>query len=63
MCTEVGIANDVGMELVRIAEQDNVDMIVIATHGMTWTSWHALTSQGVARKLVWRSIANWQLTS
>jgi nucleotide-binding universal stress UspA family protein len=33
--TEVGTANDVGMELVRIAEHDNVDMIVIATHGMT----------------------------
>ena len=33
--TEVGTANDVAMELVRVAEQDGVDMIVISTHGMT----------------------------
>jgi len=29
--TEVGTANDAGVELLRIAEHDNVDMIVIAT--------------------------------
>jgi nucleotide-binding universal stress UspA family protein len=48
--TEVGTANDVGMELVRIAEHDNVDMIVIATHGMT--GWRRIAFGSVARKVV-----------
>jgi nucleotide-binding universal stress UspA family protein len=47
--TEVGTANDVGMELVRIAEHDNVDMIVIATHGMT--GWRRNAFGSVARKV------------
>jgi nucleotide-binding universal stress UspA family protein len=48
--TEMGIANDVGMELVRIAEHDNVDMIVIATHGMT--GWRRIAFGSVAQRVV-----------
>jgi nucleotide-binding universal stress UspA family protein len=48
--TEVGTANDVGMELVRIAEHDNVDMIVIATHGMT--GWRRIAFGSVAQTVV-----------
>src|ERR1700683_166299 len=33
--TELGTGDDVGMELVRIAENEQADLIVIATHGMT----------------------------
>ena len=48
--TEVGTANDVGMELVRIAEHDHVDMIVLATHGMT--GWRNIPFGSVAEKAV-----------
>jgi nucleotide-binding universal stress UspA family protein len=48
--TEVGTANDVGMELIRIAEHDHADMIVIATHGMT--GWRAIAFGSVAEKVV-----------
>ena len=48
--TEVGIANDVGMEILRIAEHHHVDLIVIATHGMT--GWHKLVFGSVAEKVV-----------
>jgi nucleotide-binding universal stress UspA family protein len=48
--TEVGIANDVGMELVRIAEQDHVDLVIIATHGMT--GWREIRFGSVAKKVV-----------
>ena len=48
--TELGTANDVGMELVRIAEHDNVDMIVIATHGMS--GWRRIAYGSVAQKVV-----------
>jgi nucleotide-binding universal stress UspA family protein len=48
--TEVGTANDVGMELVRIAEQDHVDLIVIATHGMT--GWRLIPFGSVTKKVV-----------
>lgn len=48
--TAVGIANDVGMEILRIAEHDNVELIVIATHGMT--GWHRLAFGSVAEKVV-----------
>jgi len=47
---ELGTANDVGMELVRIAEHDNADMIVIATHGMT--GWRRIAFGSVAQKVV-----------
>jgi len=46
----VGTANDVSMELLRIAEHNNVDLIVIATHGMT--GWHRLAFGSVAEKVV-----------
>ena len=47
---EVGTANDVSMELLRIAEHNNVDLIAIATHGMT--GWHKLAFGSVAEKVV-----------
>jgi nucleotide-binding universal stress UspA family protein len=46
--TEVGLANDVGMEIVRDAE--NADLIVISTHGMT--GWRAIAFGSVAEKVV-----------
>ncbi len=48
--TQVGTANDVGMELVRIAEHNHADMIIIATHGMT--GWHKIAFGSVAEKVV-----------
>ncbi|HXO44344.1 MAG TPA: universal stress protein [Candidatus Cybelea sp.] len=48
--SEVGTANDVGMEIVRLAEHDQADLIVIATHGMT--GWHRLAFGSVAEKVV-----------
>ena len=48
--TEMGTANDVGMELVRIAEHEHADMILIATHGMT--GWHKIAFGSVAEKVV-----------
>jgi nucleotide-binding universal stress UspA family protein len=46
----VGTANDVGMELVRLAEEEKVDLIVIATHGMT--GWRRLAFGSVTEKVV-----------
>ncbi|MFZ3218008.1 MAG: universal stress protein [Candidatus Acidiferrales bacterium] len=48
--TEIGTANDIGMELVRSAEQNHGDMIVIATHGMT--GWRKIAFGSVAEKVV-----------
>jgi nucleotide-binding universal stress UspA family protein len=48
--TEIGIANDVGMEILRMAEHNHVDLIVIATHGIT--GWHKLLFGSVAEKVV-----------
>jgi nucleotide-binding universal stress UspA family protein len=48
--SEVGIANDVGMELLRIAEHNKADLIVIATHGMT--GWNKLVFGSVAEKVL-----------
>jgi nucleotide-binding universal stress UspA family protein len=48
--TELGIANDVGMELIRIAEHDHVDLIIIATHGMT--GWRKFAFGSVTEKVV-----------
>jgi nucleotide-binding universal stress UspA family protein len=48
--SEVGTANDVGMEIIRLAEHNNADLIVIATHGMT--GWHRLAFGSVAEKVV-----------
>jgi nucleotide-binding universal stress UspA family protein len=48
--SEVGIANDVGMEIIRIAEHQKADLVVIATHGMT--GWHRLAFGSVAEKVV-----------
>jgi universal stress protein A len=48
--TEVGTANDVGMEIVRIADSEHAGMIVIATHGMT--GWRRIPFGSVAKKVV-----------
>jgi nucleotide-binding universal stress UspA family protein len=48
--TEAGTANDVAMEILRIAEHNGADLIVIATHGMT--GWHRLVFGSVAEKVV-----------
>ena len=46
----VGTANDTSMEILRIAEHQHADLIVIATHGMT--GWHHLAFGSVAEKIV-----------
>jgi nucleotide-binding universal stress UspA family protein len=51
--TQVGTANDVGMELVRLSERDGVDMIIIATHGMT--GWREIAFGSVAKVVVERA--------
>jgi len=48
--TEIGSANEVGMELLRIAQHHQVDLIVIATHGMT--GWRTIPFGSVADKVV-----------
>ena len=48
--SEVGIANDVGMELLRIAEHNHAELIVIATHGVT--GWNNFVFGSVAEKVV-----------
>ena len=48
--TEVGTANDVGMEILRIAQKHDGDMIVIATHGVS--GWHKVLFGSVAEKVV-----------
>lgn len=47
---EVGVANDVGMEIVRVAERHRADLIVIATHGTT--GWNAFAFGSVAEKVI-----------
>ena len=48
--SEVGIANDVAMEVLRLGEHHEADLIVIATHGMT--RWNKLVFGSVADKVV-----------
>jgi nucleotide-binding universal stress UspA family protein len=48
--TQLGNANDIGMELIRIADSENADMIIIATHGMT--GWRKIAFGSVAEKVV-----------
>ncbi len=47
---EVGTANDVGMEIIRIGDHNKADLIVIATHGMS--GWHRLVFGSVTEKVV-----------
>jgi nucleotide-binding universal stress UspA family protein len=47
---ELGTANDVAMEIIRIGEHNQADLIVIATHGMT--GWHRLAFGSVTEKVV-----------
>jgi nucleotide-binding universal stress UspA family protein len=46
----VGTANDTGMEILRIAEHNKADLIVMATHGMT--GWHKLAFGSVTEKVM-----------
>lgn len=46
----VGLANDAAMEIIRTAEQEKADLVVIATHGMT--GWRRLPFGSVADKVV-----------
>ena len=48
--TVVATADDVSMELLRVAEHNNVDLIVIATHGMS--GWRKLAFGSVTEKVV-----------
>jgi nucleotide-binding universal stress UspA family protein len=48
--SQVGIANDVGMEILRVGEHQKADLIVIATHGMT--GWNKMVFGSVAEKVV-----------
>lgn len=48
--TEVGNANDVGMEILRIAQKHKADLIVIATHGVS--GWHKVLFGSVAEKVL-----------
>src|SRR4029077_1361598 len=48
--TEIGTGNDVGIEIVRIADSGTADMIVIATHCMT--GWRRMPYATVAKKVV-----------
>src|ERR1700733_1085945 len=47
---EVGTANDVPMEIVRFAESENADLIVIASHGLS--GWKKFVLGSVAEKVV-----------
>ena len=48
--TEIGLANDVAMEVVGIAKKHGGDLIVIATHGTT--GWNAFMFGSVAEKVL-----------
>jgi nucleotide-binding universal stress UspA family protein len=48
--TEIGTGNDVGLELVRSAQHNHADMIIIATHGMT--GWRNIAFGSVAENVV-----------
>jgi nucleotide-binding universal stress UspA family protein len=48
--SEVGIANDVAMEILRAGERSQTDLIVVATHGVT--GFNKLVFGSIAEKLV-----------
>lgn len=48
--TTVGLANDAAMEILRTADAEKVDLIVIATHGLT--GWRRLAFGSVTDKIV-----------
>ena len=48
--SEVGVSNDVAMEIVRIAERQKADLIVLGSHGVT--GWNKLVFGSVAEKVV-----------
>jgi nucleotide-binding universal stress UspA family protein len=48
--SRVGLSNDPAMEIIRTAESEKADLIVIATHGLT--GWRRLAFGSVTDKLV-----------
>jgi nucleotide-binding universal stress UspA family protein len=48
--TATGLANDAAMDILLTAERENVDLIVMATHGMT--GWRKLAFGSVTDKVV-----------
>ncbi len=48
--SEVGVADDVGMEIVRLAEAQKADLIVVASHGAG--GWKDLVLGSVAEKVL-----------
>ena len=46
----VGLANEPAMEIIRIAEGEKADLIVVATHGMS--AWRRLAFGSVTEKIV-----------
>jgi nucleotide-binding universal stress UspA family protein len=46
----VGLANDAAMEIIRVAEHEKADLIVMATHGMT--GWRRIAFGSVTEKVV-----------
>jgi universal stress protein A len=48
--SEVGVADDVGMEIVRLAEAQKADLIVVASHGAG--GWKDLLLGSVAEKVL-----------
>jgi len=46
----IGTANDTAMEIIRIAEENNADLIVIATHGLSGL--HQLVFGSVTEKVL-----------
>ena len=48
--SEVGVADDVGMEIVRLAEAQKADLIVVASHGAG--GWKDLVLGSVADKVL-----------
>jgi nucleotide-binding universal stress UspA family protein len=48
--TAIGTANDAAMEIVRIADEGKVDLIVMPTHGMT--GWKRLAFGSATDKVV-----------
>jgi nucleotide-binding universal stress UspA family protein len=48
--SQVGTANEAGMEILLAAEHNRADLIVISTHGMT--GWHQLALGSVTEKVV-----------
>jgi nucleotide-binding universal stress UspA family protein len=47
-CVEVG--NDISGSIIEVAERENIDMVIISTHGIS--GWHPLVFGSIAEKVV-----------